>query len=78
MVISYIYSICWHTKLAFYERQQWPHTDEHLTLVDEDRHQNDGVWRQVLQLEPLELQRCEEEGGHRWHKPSRGVAGEED
>jgi hypothetical protein len=22
MVISYIYSICWHIKLVFYERQQ--------------------------------------------------------
>jgi hypothetical protein len=32
----------------------------------------------VLQLEPVELQQREGEGGHRQHKPSRGIAGEED
>jgi hypothetical protein len=32
----------------------------------------------VLQLEPIKLQQCEEEGGHRRHQPSRDIAGEED
>jgi predicted polyphosphate/ATP-dependent NAD kinase len=35
----------------------------HLTEVDEDGHQSDGVGREVLQLEPIVLQQCEEEGG---------------
>jgi hypothetical protein len=35
---------------------QWLHANEHLTEVDEDRHQNEVVRRQVLQLEPVELQ----------------------
>jgi hypothetical protein len=32
----------------------------------------------VLQLELLEFQQREEEGGHRRHQPSHHVAGEED
>jgi hypothetical protein len=31
------------------------HVDEHLTKVGEDHHQNEGVRRQVLLLEPVEL-----------------------
>jgi hypothetical protein len=27
------------------ERNRWPHSDEHLIEEDEDRHQNEGVWR---------------------------------
>jgi hypothetical protein len=57
---------------------RWPHADEHLIEVDKDHHQNEGVRRQVLQLEPIELQQHEEEGGHRRHQSSHGVAGEED
>jgi hypothetical protein len=32
----------------------------------------------VLQLEPVELQELEEEGGHWQHQPSHSVAGEVD
>jgi hypothetical protein len=46
--------------------------------VDEDRRQNERVWQQVLQLEPIELQQRKEEGGHWWHQPSRDIAGEVD
>jgi hypothetical protein len=53
----------------------WPHANEHITEVDEDHQQNEGVWRQVLQLEPVELQQREEEGGQQRHHPSHDVAG---
>jgi hypothetical protein len=59
------------------------HTDgrnphEHLTEVDEDGHQHDGVGRKVMQLEPVILQQREEEGGQRWHQPGQGVRRKED
>jgi hypothetical protein len=34
------------------QADRWPHTDEHLTKVDEDHHQNEGVRRQVLRWCP--------------------------
>jgi hypothetical protein len=43
---------------------RWLHTDEHLTEVDEKCHQNEGVRRQVLEMDPVELQQCEEERGY--------------
>jgi hypothetical protein len=46
------------------QAHQRPHIDEHLTEVDEDCHQCEGVQRQVLKLEIVVLQQREEEGGH--------------
>jgi hypothetical protein len=54
-----------------------PHAHVHLTEVDEDHHQGDGVWRQMMKLETVVLQQCEKEGGHREHEPGQGVGVEE-
>jgi hypothetical protein len=53
-----------------------PH--EHLHEVGEDRHEEDGVGGEVLELKPELLQEQEEEGGHRRHQPAHGVRVEED
>ena len=53
-----------------------PH--EHLHEVDEDRHQEDGVGGEVLQLKPELLQQQEEEGGDRGHQPAADEGVEED
>jgi hypothetical protein len=34
---------------------RWLQANRHLTKVDEDRHQNEGLWRQVLKLDPVKL-----------------------
>jgi hypothetical protein len=57
---------------------RWPHPYVHLTKVDENGHQSDGVGREMLQLEPIVLQQREEEGGQWRHQPSQGVRHEED
>jgi hypothetical protein len=48
---------------ALEQPHRWPHPHVHLTEVDEDGHQSDGVGREMLQLEPVVLQQREEEGG---------------
>jgi hypothetical protein len=40
---------------------RWLYPHVHLTEVDEDGHQSDGVGRKMLQLEPVVLQQREEE-----------------
>jgi hypothetical protein len=57
---------------------RWPYPYIHLTEVDKDDHQSDGVRRKMLQLEPVVLQQCEEEGGQRRHQSHQGVRCEED
>jgi hypothetical protein len=46
--------------------------------VGEDRHQRDGVWRQVLKLKPTVHQQHEEKGGERRHEPGQGIRREVD
>jgi hypothetical protein len=41
---------------------RWPHSHKHLTEVDKDCQQCDGVRRQVLKLKPVMLQQHEEKG----------------
>jgi hypothetical protein len=53
-----------------------PH--EHLYEVDEDRHKQDGVGGEVLQLKPELLQEQKEEGGDRRGYPAGHVRVEED
>jgi hypothetical protein len=53
------------------------HAHIHLTEVDEDCHQRDGVRRKVMELKVTPLQQ-REEGGEWEHGPSQGVRGEED
>jgi hypothetical protein len=60
------------------QSHRWPHPHVHLAKVDEDGHQSDGVGREMLQLEPVVLQQCEEEGGQWRHQPGQGVRHEED
>jgi hypothetical protein len=59
------------------EGNRWLHTDEHLAEVDKDRHQNEGVRRQVLKLDLIELQQCGEEGGYRRHETGCSIASKE-
>jgi hypothetical protein len=42
-------------KEASEQPHQWPHPHKHLTEMDEDGRQRDGVGRKVLQLEPVIL-----------------------
>jgi hypothetical protein len=63
-------------KLKQAHRQSHAHV--HLTEVNEDRHQHDRVWWQVMELKAIVLQWREEEGGERECKPSQGIRGEED
>jgi hypothetical protein len=67
-----------HFEEAPEQPHRWPHPHEHLTEVDEDSHQCDGVGGKVLQLEPIILQQREEEGGQWQHQPSQGVHCKED
>jgi hypothetical protein len=56
---------------------RWLYPHIHLTKVDEDGHQSNGVGRKMLQLEPILLQQ-REEGGQRRHQPRQGIRREED
>jgi hypothetical protein len=48
---------------------QRPHKHIHITKVDEDCHQRDGVRRQVMELKDIVLQKHEEERGKQGHEP---------
>jgi hypothetical protein len=50
-----------------------PQAHIHLTEVNEDHHQHDGVRHQVLELKAVVLQQREEEGGEWGHEPGQGV-----
>jgi hypothetical protein len=52
------------------QAHQRPHANEHITEVDKDRHQREGVRRQVLKLEAVVLQQREEEGGRQEREPN--------
>jgi hypothetical protein len=45
------------------------YTHINLIEVDKDRHQRDGVWRQVMELKVIGLQQCEEGGGEWEYEP---------
>jgi hypothetical protein len=60
------------------QTHRWPHAHVHLTKVDEDRHQHEGVQHQMVKLEIIVLQQREKEGG-RWEcEPGQGVGGKLD
>jgi hypothetical protein len=56
------------------EVHRWPHANVHLVEMHEDRHQGNGVWRQMLLLESIRLQ--QHEGGEWQYEPSKGVSRE--
>jgi hypothetical protein len=60
------------------QTHRWSHAHVHLTKVDEDRHQHEGVQHQMVKLEIIVLQQREKEGG-RWEcEPGQGVGGKLD
>jgi hypothetical protein len=56
------------------QAHRWPHSHEHLTEVGDDRHQCDGVWRQVLKLKPVVLQQHEKKEENGGTNPARAYA----
>jgi hypothetical protein len=59
------------------ERSAGPHPHEHLAEVDEDGHLEDGVGREVLELESELLQQQQEERRDRQRQPAGEVGDEE-
>jgi hypothetical protein len=65
-----------HEKLAE-EGSAGCHPHEHLTEVDKDGHLEDGLGREVLELESELLQQQQEEQRNRQHQPAEEIGDEE-
>jgi hypothetical protein len=59
---------------ALEQPHRWPHPHIHLVQLDEDGHQSDGVWRKMLQLEPMSYPVfMPKPSTHRMHDPGSNV-----